>query len=53
MPWYWYLIILSAIFGPFEAMHALNKARQRREEAERRRRENAGEEHPEERGEKE
>lgn len=32
MPWYWILIILSAIFGPFEAMHALNKARKRREE---------------------
>ena len=33
MPWYWILIILSAIFGPFEAMHALNKARQNRLEA--------------------
>ena len=32
MPWYWILIILSAIVGPFEAMHALNKARRRREE---------------------
>ena len=32
MPWYWILIILSAIVGPFEAMHALNKARQKREE---------------------
>ena len=31
MPWYWILIILSAIVGPFEAMHALNKARQNRE----------------------
>ncbi len=31
MPWYWILIILSAIVGPFEAMHALNKARERRE----------------------
>lgn len=39
MPWYWILVILSAIVGPFEAMHALNKARQRREEAERKRRE--------------
>ena len=29
MPWYWILIILSAIVGPFEAMHALNKARSR------------------------
>ena len=37
MPWYWILIIISAIVGPFEAMHALNKARKNREEAERRR----------------
>ena len=37
MPWYWILIILSAIVGPFEAMHALNKARKNREEAEKRR----------------
>ena len=35
MPWYWILIILSAIFGPFEAMHALNKARQNWLKAER------------------
>ena len=34
MPWYWILIILSAIVGPFEAMHALNKARRSREERE-------------------
>ncbi len=33
MPWYWILIILSAVVGPFEAMHALNKARRNREEA--------------------
>jgi len=39
MPWYWILIILSAIIGPFETMHALNKARRNREEAERKRRE--------------
>ena len=39
MPWYWILIIISAIVGPFEAMHALNKARRRREEALRRQRE--------------
>ena len=32
MPWYWILIIISAIVGPFEAMHALNKARKRTEE---------------------
>ena len=39
MPWYWILIILSATIGPFEAMHALNKARRNREEAERNRQE--------------
>jgi len=39
MPWYWILIIISAVVGPFEAMHALNKARRNREEADRRRRE--------------
>ena len=33
MPWYWFLIIITAIIGPFEAMHALNKARRKREEA--------------------
>ena len=42
MPWYWILVILSAIVGPFEAMHALNKARRKREEAEKRRREDMG-----------
>ena len=31
MPWYWIVIIISAIIGPFEAMHALNKARRKRE----------------------
>ena len=35
VPWYWILIILSAIAGPFEAMHAVNKARQKREEQKR------------------
>ena len=34
MPWYWILIILSAIIGPFEAMYALNKARRNRKERE-------------------
>ena len=33
MPWYWILIIISAIIGPFEAMHALNKARKNRQPA--------------------
>jgi hypothetical protein len=34
MPWYWYVIILSVIVGPFEALRAYNrllKRRQRRE----------------------
>ena len=46
MPWYWILIIISAIVGPFEAMHALNKARRKREEAEKRKTqgENSGQE---------
>jgi hypothetical protein len=39
MSWYWILIILSAVIGPFETMHALNKARRNREEAERKRQE--------------
>ena len=44
MPWYWILIIVSAIVGPFEAMHALNRARRNREAAEKRRREKKTEE---------
>lgn len=40
MPWYWILIIFSAIVGPFEAMHALNKARKNREEAEKKKDQN-------------
>ena len=39
LPWIWILVILSAIIGPFEAMHALNKARRNWEEAEKRRQE--------------
>ena len=42
MAWYWILIIISAIVGPFEAMYALNKARRNREEAEKRRQAEAG-----------
>ena len=34
MPWYWILIILSVIFGPFEALRAVNRARERRRQAE-------------------
>ena len=26
MPWYWILIILSAVVGPFEAFYTINKA---------------------------
>ena len=48
MPWYWILVIVSAIIGPFEAMYALNKARRKREEAEKKRREK--EEHTERAG---
>ena len=48
MPWYWILVIVSAIIGPFEAMHALNKARRKREEAAKKRREK--EEHTERAG---
>ena len=27
MPWYWIVVIISAVVGPFEAMHAWNKAK--------------------------
>ena len=47
MPWYWILIILSAIVGPFEAMHALNRARQNRERRMREERRKAADEAPE------
>ena len=48
VPWYWILIILSAIVGPFEAMHALNKARENRERRKREENEASGSE-PEDR----
>ena len=48
MPWYWILIIISAIVGPFEAMHALNKARENRERRKREENEASGSE-PEDR----
>ena len=38
MNWLWILVLVCAAVGPFEAMHALNKARKRREEAEKRKR---------------
>ena len=47
VPWYWILIILSAIVGPFEAMYALNKARKNREAAEKR---EAGPDEPDQKG---
>lgn len=47
MPWYWILVILSAIIGPFEAMHALNKARRNREAAEKKKKEEQGGNNPE------
>lgn len=33
MSWYWILIIISAVIGPFEAMHALNKAWSKRKKS--------------------
>ena len=27
MPWYWIIVIISAVVGPVEAMHAWNKAK--------------------------
>ena len=33
MAWYWILIIISAVIGPFEAMHALNKAWSKRKKS--------------------
>ena len=35
MSWFWIIIILTAVIGPFEAMYALNKARKNREKADR------------------
>ncbi len=32
MPWYWIIVIISAVVGPFEAMHAWNKAKKNAEE---------------------
>ena len=48
MPWYGILIILSANFGRFEAVHALNKARENRERRKREENEASGRE-PEDR----
>ena len=31
MPWYWILILISVIVGPFEAVYALNRAWKRRQ----------------------
>lgn len=35
MPWYWVLILISVIVGPFEAMHAYNQAKKRSQERKR------------------
>ena len=35
MPWYWIVIIISVIVGPFEALRAYNKLLKRREERQR------------------
>lgn len=34
MPWYWILIIISAIVGPFESYYVINKALRRKKERE-------------------
>ena len=31
VPWYWIVLIISVIVGPFDAIYLYNKARQRRE----------------------
>ena len=33
MPWYWIVVIVSAVVGPFEAMYAYYRAKKRLEEA--------------------
>ncbi len=34
VPWYWILIILSAVIGPFESYYVINKALRRKKERE-------------------
>ena len=34
MPWYWILIIISAVIGPFESYYVINKALRRKKERE-------------------
>ena len=34
MPWYWILIIISAVIGPFESYYVINKALRRKRERE-------------------
>lgn len=36
MPWYWFLIIISAVVGPFESYYIINKALRRKKEREQR-----------------
>ncbi|MBQ6257057.1 MAG: hypothetical protein IJJ60_10755 [Clostridia bacterium] len=45
MPWYWILIIISAIVGPFESYYVINKALRRKRERERKAAEKTGEKH--------
>ncbi len=45
MPWWWILVIVSAIVGPFEAMYTLNKAWKKRKQQQKQ----AEEERPENR----
>lgn len=34
MPWYWYLIIVSAVVGPFETYYVVSKALERKRKRE-------------------
>ncbi len=34
MPWYWILIIVCAVIGPFESYYVINKALRRKKERE-------------------
>ncbi len=43
LPWYWILIIASAVIGPFEAYYVINKAWQRKKEREKKQQESENE----------
>ncbi len=36
VPWYWIMIILSAVIGPFEAYYVINRAWKRKNERDQR-----------------